>query len=118
MSTHTIHAALTRSTGPSLGSVVLGALILTAIRLLLLLAMVFDRLPLYLPARAFFLIPTLRMAVGWIERVTTALSQYALIYVGLTGDPFMPSAKRARVLTSQVENKVERMVRKKANNDG
>ncbi len=102
MSTHTIHAALTRSTGPSLGTVVVSALILTAIRLLTLLTLFFERLPLYMPARVLFLVSGIRVVVGFLEGITTALSKYALVYVGITGDPFMPSARRARALTSKV----------------
>ncbi|KAF8884801.1 plasma-membrane choline transporter-domain-containing protein [Infundibulicybe gibba] len=109
MSTHTIHAALTRSTGPSLGTTVLSALILTTVRLLTLLTLFLHRLPLYIPARAFFLVTGIKMAIGYLENATTALSKYALIYVGLVGDPFMPSAKRARALTASVEVKAGRL---------
>ncbi|KAL0562926.1 hypothetical protein V5O48_019152, partial [Marasmius crinis-equi] len=56
--THTIHAALTRSTGSSLGTVVLAALILTAIRLLALLTLFLDRLPGWIDAFG-----------GWATRV-------------------------------------------------
>ncbi|KAJ8092521.1 hypothetical protein PM082_023774 [Marasmius tenuissimus] len=56
--THTIHAALTRSTGSSLGTVVLAALILTAIRLLALLTIFLDRLPGWIDALG-----------GWVTRV-------------------------------------------------
>ncbi|KAK0211275.1 plasma-membrane choline transporter-domain-containing protein [Desarmillaria ectypa] len=101
MSTHTIHAALTRSTGPSLGTVALSALILTVVRLLTLLTLFFERLPLYMPARALFLVTGIRVVVGFLEGITTALSKYALVYVGITGDPFMPSARRARALTNK-----------------
>jgi hypothetical protein len=43
------------------------------------------------------------MALGYLDNATTALSKYALVYAGLTGDAFMPSARRARALTSGVE---------------
>jgi len=36
--------------------------------------------------------------------VTTSFSKYALVYTGLTGDPFLPSARRARALTAAVES--------------
>ncbi|KAF5368765.1 hypothetical protein D9615_010409 [Tricholomella constricta] len=111
-STHTIHAALTRSTGPSIGTIVLSALLLTIIRMLTLLTLFLQRLPLYIPARAFFLVSGIRMAAGYLETATTALSKYALIYSGLTGDPFMNSARRARALTSGVEAKAGRSGRK------
>ncbi|GLB34536.1 putative CTL (choline transporter-like) family protein [Lyophyllum shimeji] len=112
MSTHTIHAALTRSTGPSLGSIVLAALLLTIIRLLSLLTLFLHRLPGYIPPRALFLVSGIRMAAGYLETVSTALSKYALVYSGITGDPFMNSARRARALTSGVEAKVGRAVKK------
>lgn len=99
MSTHTIHAAITRSTGPSLGTTVLSALILTGIRALTLLTLFLERLPIYLPPQLLFTIGWIRMAVGFLDSVTTALSKYALVYVGITGDPFMPSARRTRALT-------------------
>ncbi|KAF9261477.1 hypothetical protein L218DRAFT_988959 [Marasmius fiardii PR-910] len=56
--THTIHAALTRSTGSSLGTVVLSALILTAIRCIGLLTIFLDRLPGWIDAVG-----------GWVTRV-------------------------------------------------
>ncbi|KAF9462686.1 plasma-membrane choline transporter-domain-containing protein [Collybia nuda] len=112
-STHIIHAALTRSTGPSLGSIALSALILTIIRLLALLTLLLQRLPLYIPARAFFLVTGIRMAVGYLETITTALSKYALIYSGLTGDPFMNSARRAQALTGAVEAKTGHLGRRR-----
>ncbi|KAG6811715.1 hypothetical protein H0H92_006172, partial [Tricholoma furcatifolium] len=111
-STHTIHAALTRSTGPSLGTIALSALILTAIRIFTLLILFLNRLPVYIPARAFFLVTGIRMVVGYLESVTTALSKYALVYAGLTGDPFMNSARRARALTNGIEAKSGRNARK------
>lgn len=44
------------------------------------------------------------MAVSYLETVTSSLSKYALVYTGLTGDPFFPSARRARALTGAVES--------------
>ncbi|KXN91452.1 hypothetical protein AN958_00714 [Leucoagaricus sp. SymC.cos] len=107
MSTHTIHAAVVRSTGSSLGTICLSALILTIIRLLTLFTLFLDRLPGYIPPRAFFLVNGIRLAVGYLDGVTTALSKYALVYSGLTGDPFMPSARRAKALTASVEAKMK-----------
>lgn len=104
-STHTIHAALTRSTGPNLGTVAFSALLLTLVQLLTLLTVFLHRLPLYIPARGFFLVTGIRFAVSYLESATTALSKYALVYAGLTGDPFMPSARRARALTSGAEGR-------------
>ncbi|KAI6138124.1 plasma-membrane choline transporter-domain-containing protein [Pisolithus tinctorius] len=105
--THIIHAALFRATYPSLGSIVLGALILAGIRVLSLLTLALRLLPSYFP---IVLRPWLQpisvgvgMAVAYLESVTSSLSRYALIYAGLTGDPFFPSARRARALTIAVE---------------
>jgi hypothetical protein len=107
MSTHTIHAALTRSTTSSLGTIVLSALILTSLRLLALLTAFLRAAPSYLPLpmRPFVHPLTIgtTMAVGWLDNVTTALSKYALVYTGLTGDPFFPSARRARALSAAIE---------------
>ncbi|KAG6331585.1 hypothetical protein ID866_7505 [Astraeus odoratus] len=105
--THIIHAALFRATYPSLGSIVISALILAGIRLLNLLTIALRLLPSYFPLT---LRPWLQpltvgagMAVAYLETVTSSLSRYALVYTGLTGDPFFPSARRARALTVAVE---------------
>ena len=47
------------------------------------------------------------MAVGMLDNVTTALSKYALVHVGLTGDAFFVAARRARALTAAVEGASE-----------
>lgn len=81
------------------------ALILTGIRVLGLLTLSLRRLPLYLPIYLRPLATGSMMAVGILDEITTALSKYALVYTGLTGDPFMPSARRVRALTASVEAK-------------
>ena len=108
MDTHVIHGAILRATYPSLGSIVLSALILAGIRMLTLLAVALRLLPSYFP---LVLRPWLQpltigmsMAVSYLESVTTSFSKYALVYTGLTGDPFFPSARRARALTAAVES--------------
>ncbi|KAH9843102.1 plasma-membrane choline transporter-domain-containing protein [Rhodofomes roseus] len=103
-STHTIHAAITRATQPSLGSIVLSALILAGIRLLGLLTTGLRMLPYYLPPHLRFMSVGAGMLVAYMETITGTLSKYALIYVGLTGDPFFPSARRSRALTAAVEH--------------
>lgn len=103
-STHTIHAALFRATQPSLGSIALSALILAAVRLLGLLCLGLRALPAYLPPYLRFVSMGAGMAVGYLEGVTNTLSTYALVYVGLTGDPFFPSARRSRALTGALES--------------
>ena len=108
MDTHVIHAAILRSAYPSLGSIVLSALIMAGIRMLTLLTVALRLLPSYFP---LVLRPWLQpltigasMAVGYLETVTTSFSKYALVYTGLTGDPFLPSARRAHALTAAVES--------------
>ncbi|KAG1761545.1 plasma-membrane choline transporter-domain-containing protein [Suillus occidentalis] len=115
--THIIHAALMRAAYPSLGSIILSALILTGIRLLGLLTLALRWLPLYLP---LVLRPWCQpiifgsgMAVSYLESVTTSLSKYALVYTGLTGDHFFVSARRARALTAAVETASAGRYRKK-----
>lgn len=116
-STHTIHAALTRATQPSLGTIVISALLLTGIRVLALLTAFFRLAPAYLPLvlRPWLqpLIIGASMAVGMLDNVTTALSKYALVYVGLTGDAFFVAARRARALTAAVEGASEGKYRRK-----
>ncbi|KAI6164082.1 plasma-membrane choline transporter-domain-containing protein [Pisolithus thermaeus] len=106
--THIIHAALFRATYPSLGSIVLSALILAGIRLLSLLIVALRFLPSYFPIvlRPWLQPVTIGMsvAVTYLESITSSLSRYALVYVGLTGDSFFPSARRARALTVAVES--------------
>lgn len=106
--THTIHAALMRAAYPSLGSIVLSALILTGVRLLGLLILALRLFPLYLPLvlRPWCqpVIMASSMAVAYLESVTMSLSKYALVYTGLTGDPFFVSARRARALTAAIES--------------
>ncbi|CAL1705394.1 unnamed protein product [Somion occarium] len=104
MSTHTIHASLVRASQPSLGSIVLSALIITGIRLLGLICIGLRALPAYLPPYMRFVSVGAGMAVGYLEATTNTLSTYALVYTGLTGDPFMPSARRAQALTGAVQS--------------
>ncbi|TBU35556.1 plasma-membrane choline transporter-domain-containing protein [Dichomitus squalens] len=103
-STHTIHAALMRSSQPSLGTVVLSALIVTAIRVMGLLTVALRALPAYLPPYMRIVSVGAGMVVGYLEGATNSLSTYALIYTGLTGDAFFPSARRARALVGALEN--------------
>ncbi|EJD05774.1 uncharacterized protein FOMMEDRAFT_139123 [Fomitiporia mediterranea MF3/22] len=92
-----IHAALYRSTDTSLGSIALSALLLTGVRLLSLLTGLLKRAPIPL-------LPLLRLPIKFLGNATGALSSLALVYVGLTGDAFFPSARRARALTAAVAN--------------
>lgn len=81
---------------------------MAAIRMLTLLTIVLRLLPSYFPlALRPWLQPLVigaGMAVGYLESVTTSFSKYALVYTGLTGNPFLPSARRARALTVAIES--------------
>jgi hypothetical protein len=118
-STHTIHAAIFRATQPSLGSVILSALILTGVRALSLSSAAFARLPgiLPLPARPYVtpISIALGYAVAWLENSlrTSTLSTHALVYIGLTGDPFLPAARRVRALTLAIEGTSEGKYKRK-----
>jgi hypothetical protein len=99
-----------RSTETSLGSVVLSAMILTGLRLLSLSSRFFTWLPLAAPLASRPYVTPVSMALvyvmNWLENKVHArtMSAHALVYVGLTGNTFMPSARRARTLTSKVED--------------
>ncbi|KAJ3486007.1 hypothetical protein NLJ89_g11850 [Agrocybe chaxingu] len=111
-STHTIHAALTRSTGPSLGSIVLAGLILTLLRILAFAVLLLRRLPplllripwvpLSVPI-ALYVVPGVQWLVVYLEEKSGRLSRYALIYAGLTGAGFWESAHRGRDLVNGIE---------------
>ena len=103
-STHTIHAALMRSSQPSFGTIVLSALVVTAIRMMGLMILALRALPAYLPPYMRIVSVGAGVAVGYLQVVTDSLSTYVLIYTGLTGDPFFPSARRSRALVGAVEN--------------
>ena len=115
-STHTIHAAIMRATQPSFGSIVLAGFILTGVRIMGVLIIALRRFPAYLPlpARPFLqpLVFVSVFAVGYLENATSSLSTYALAYLGLTGDPFFPSARRAAALTSAANASVAKYRRK------
>ncbi|KZT19329.1 hypothetical protein NEOLEDRAFT_1152057 [Neolentinus lepideus HHB14362 ss-1] len=101
MDTHIIHAALFRSTQPSLGTVCLASLILTITRLLLFLASALRALPTILPLPIQFrpvLVSAMWLA-GYLEGKASSLSTYALVYTGLTGEAFWRSAERAGEVT-------------------
>ncbi|KAI0050892.1 hypothetical protein FA95DRAFT_1555150 [Auriscalpium vulgare] len=103
MSTHTLHAAFHRATAPSLGSIVLAGLLLTLTQMLLLFTVFLRRVPTYLPIPLRLYTGPLLYAAGYLEDAAGSLSRYALVYVGITGEGFWVSARRARVLTSGVE---------------
>lgn len=105
-----------RATQPSFGSIVLAGLILTGVRILGLLIIALRRFPAYLPLPLRpFLQPLVLLsvyAVGYLENATSSLSTYALAYLGLTGDPFFPSARRAAALITAVNVSVAKYRRK------
>lgn len=81
---------------------------MAGIRMLTLLTIALRHLPSYFPLALRIWLQPLAigagMAVGYLESVTTSFSKYALVYTGLTGDPFLPSARRARALTAAAES--------------
>lgn len=48
------------------------------------------------------LLPWLSFPINFLGNASGAMSSLALVYVGLTGDAFFPSAKRAQALTAAV----------------
>lgn len=82
--------------------------------MLTLFTLFLQRLPVYLPVRMVGIVmPAIRFIVGYIDGATTALSKYALVYAGLTGDNFMGSARRSRALTAVVENNLRARERRR-----
>ncbi|KAH9980955.1 plasma-membrane choline transporter-domain-containing protein [Lactifluus volemus] len=104
MDTHRIHAALYRASQPSLGSVALAGLLLTLMRMLLLFTIFLRRVPVYLPLSLRIYTGPLLYAAGYLEDAAGSLSKFALVYVGLTGEGFWVSARRARALVSAAES--------------
>ncbi|KAI9511106.1 plasma-membrane choline transporter-domain-containing protein [Russula earlei] len=104
MDTHRVRAALYRATQPSLGSITLASLLLTLTRILLLSAVFLRRVPAYLPITLRMYTGPLLFAVGYLEDTAGSLSRYALVYVGLTGEGFWISARRARALVASAES--------------
>lgn len=78
---------------------------MASIRSLGILALVLRALPAYLPPSLRIVSVGAGIAVSYLENVTGTLSTYALIYTGLTGDAFFPSARRSQALTAAVESK-------------
>ncbi|KAL5490248.1 hypothetical protein ACEPAI_5081 [Sanghuangporus weigelae] len=97
LDTYRIHAALYRSTDTSLGSVALSALLLTGVRMITILVALLRRAPVPL-------LPLLKFPLNFLGNTASALSTLALVYTGLTGDAFFPSARRARALTMAAAN--------------
>jgi hypothetical protein len=104
MDTHRIHAALYRALQPSLGSIALAGLLLTLTRMLLLFTVFLRRIPVYLPIALRMYTGPLLFAAGYLEDAAGSLSKYALVYVGLTGEGFWASARRARALVAGAES--------------
>ena len=91
-------AALHRATGTSLGSICLGSLIVAIVRMAGRSAAELKRVTSprsnILPTPLMFLTkltPVFSIVAGLLDQ----LNGYALVYVGITGDAFWPSARRA-----------------------
>ena len=104
------------ATQPSLGSIILAGLILTGVRILGLLTIALRRFPGYLPlsTRPFLqaLVIFSAFALGYVENAMSSLGTHVSIYLGLTGDPFFPSARMAAALTAAVNSSVAKYRRK------
>ncbi|KZT43990.1 hypothetical protein SISSUDRAFT_1057005 [Sistotremastrum suecicum HHB10207 ss-3] len=94
----TTQLALTRATGPSLGTICLSSLLLTICQSMNYLLR-FIRYITTLPFMPAFLHP-INIPISILQSWIDSLSIYALIYAGLTGDPFLNSARRSRAITS------------------
>ncbi|WOO76951.1 CTL-like protein [Vanrija pseudolonga] len=97
-------AAVHRATGTSLGSVCLGSLIVASVRLVGRMAAELKRITSprskVLPSALSFL-SHLTPFFNITASVLDQLNGYALVYVGITGDAFWPSARRAVGLASR-----------------
>ncbi|CCA67496.1 hypothetical protein PIIN_01325 [Serendipita indica DSM 11827] len=96
--TDELHAAVYRATSPSLGTNCLSALVMAGVHSLTFLIHNLSRLtvpPTLLP----FVLP-LAGPTTFVSTIMASLSNYALVYVGITGDAFFPAARRAKALTS------------------
>ncbi|KAL7418727.1 hypothetical protein Q5752_006410 [Cryptotrichosporon argae] len=91
-------AAVHRATGASLGSICLGALIVATVRVVGRTAAELRRVTSprsnVLPSALSFL-TSLTPFFAIVAGVLDQLNGYALVYVGVTGDAFWPSARRA-----------------------
>lgn len=126
-STHSIHAALTRASGPSLGTLCISALLLTLLRFLTLLLLALDRLPSLLLAAplasygapaagaalaggvARWVVPGVGWIHRWVDGWKARVSRYVLVYCGMTGTGFWEGAGRSGALVSGKEVPEERV---------
>ncbi|KAL1743701.1 hypothetical protein HDZ31DRAFT_40347 [Schizophyllum fasciatum] len=116
MDTHTIHAALFRATHTSLGTVCLAGAIISSLRALALVTAFLSRLPPWLTLGAMSTHPIANIlkpvalmlasgvawAVRWLETVGEGVGGDALVYAGLTGEPFWKAAGRSAALAGPV----------------
>ncbi|KIY46304.1 hypothetical protein FISHEDRAFT_75739 [Fistulina hepatica ATCC 64428] len=113
--TNILHGALYRGTHTSLGSVCLAGFLLSLLRLLALIVGVLVWLaralttstflaplvshPIAGPVMSRTLVPLLSWLIGRLQSVGDGISQYALVYAGMTGQDFWNAARRSGVLT-------------------
>lgn len=91
-------AAIYRATSPSLGSNCLSAIVMTGVQVFTFAIQAAARVtvpPMLLP-----IITPLAAPTAFLSNAMASLSHYALVYAGITGEGFFPSARRARALTS------------------
>ncbi|KAF9505846.1 hypothetical protein BS47DRAFT_488477 [Hydnum rufescens UP504] len=94
-------AALARATGPSLGSICAGSLILGSVQGMMVILQWLRKLT--TPPALQFIAPLhpLSFLTGVIS-ILDSLSTYALVYIGITGEGFWPSARVARSFMTSV----------------
>jgi hypothetical protein len=107
-------AAIYRATSPSLGSNCLSAIVMTAVQVLTFAISTVTRvsLPIFAMSRineaGQITVPPLLLPIvvplaaptAFLSNHMASLSHHALVYSGITGEAFFPSARRARALTS------------------
>jgi hypothetical protein len=111
--TLTTKAALGRAAGPSLGTVCFAALVLSVVQSLILILRLARRVRHPIAFTSFsnfrqltslsfmplFLHP-LALPISIAQSSLSSVSQFALVYSGLTGDSFVQAAKRSKAVTS------------------
>lgn len=93
------HAAFSRASGPSLGSICVSTLVLTFTQVTIFILRSLRRIS--TPPQLYFLasLHPLELIAGLIA-ILDSLGSYTLTYIGLTGEKFWVSAKQSRELVS------------------
>lgn len=109
-------AALSRASGPSLGSICASSLIIATVQSSLYAMRWMRRFT--TPPQLRFLAPLHPLAfVGRFIAPLDSVSTYALVYIGITGDGFWSSAKKARGIVSNHGSTTARVVDEEEDED-